>query len=333
MKIDTNKKQYILCCAAFILGCLFSYVLITITKASGTNTVDNYAIRKTLTGKLISPLLLGGDNQVLYDNGVLFKSIKGYINTSTNNGDTTNISVYFKNLTSGAWFGVNENDHYAPASLMKVPIMIAVFKEAESNHKLLEQEIYYDGKNDLNTEEYYKPQDKILPGHSYSVESLIGYMINYSDNNATRLLLSVTPQNNLTEIFTDLGLPIPNDNTTGTVDYMSDKLYSRLFRVLYNSTYLNEEYSEKALRILVNPDFPNGIIAPLPKSVSVANKFGERTVYDNKGVALYRELHDCGIIYKDSSPYLLCIMTKGSDFKSLESIIQAISKLAYSKTN
>ena len=207
--------------------------------------------------------------------------------------------------------------------------MLAVFKQAESDPSFLKKELYYDGTIDSNQDEYYKPEDAILPHHSYTIETLLNYMITYSDNNATILLLSVTQKNALTEIFTDLGLPVPDDNTTGTIDYMSDKLYSRLFRVLYNSTYLNEEYSEKALKILANPDFPNGITHSLPKDILVANKFGERTIYNQNGSVRYRELHDCGIIYATKSPYLLCIMTKGANFKKLETIIQDISTMTY----
>ena len=42
-----------------------------------------------------------------------------------------------------------------------------------------------------------------------------------------------------------------------------------------------------------------------------------------------RQLHDCGIIYYPNNTYLLCIMTRGKDFKQLESVIAGISKTVY----
>lgn len=312
----------------FFLGVISTYLCIT-SLTNNPQKENSYMIRKPSKSKFVAPLLLGGDSTTFYRDDSFSKKINTYTDEEIRKNNALSISVYFKNLTTGNWAGVNENDHYAPASLMKVPIMLAIFKQAEEDPTFLKKELYYDGTTDLNQEEYYKPEMKILPHHSYSIQKLLDYMITYSDNNATVLLLSITPKNALTEVFTDLGLPVPDDTTTGTIDYMSDKLYSRLFRVLYNSTYLNEEYSEKALKILANPDFPNGITHSLPHDMSVANKFGERTIYNQDKTIRYRELHDCGIIYAPKSPYLLCIMTKGNDFKALETIIQDISTMTY----
>lgn len=314
----------------FFIGCISMYLCLTYLNTP-TQKESSFVVRKPTKSKFIAPLLLGSESSIFYEDESFSKQINSYTDNVLHNKKALAISVYFKNLTTGSWVGINENDHYAPASLMKVPIMLAIFKQAEQDPTFLKKELYYDGSSDLNREEYYKPQEKILPHHSYSIEKLLDYMITYSDNNATVLLLSVTPKTALTEIFTDLGLPVPDDTTTGTIDYMSDKLYSRLFRVLYNSTYLNEEYSEKALKILANPDFPNGIAHSLPSGISVANKFGERTIYNEDKTIRYRELHDCGIIYVPKSPYLLCIMTKGNDFKALETVIQDISTMTYAR--
>ena len=326
--IRSSLKQTVYYVVIFFLGliCMYGISNFTQTKKSIEET---YLIRKPSTNKLIAPLLLGGDNNNFYEEDLFSKTISNYIAHAIKDGDAQNISYYFKNLTTGTWTGVNENEHYAPASLMKVPVMIAIFRQAESDPSILKKELLYTGASDLNKEEYYKPQKYIIAGNSYTVEKLVDYMIMYSDNNATALLLSITSKNNLTEIFTDLGLPVPSDATTGTLDYMSDKLYSRLFRVLYNSTYLNEEYSIKALEILSYSDFPAGIVTGIPKEISVASKFGERTIYREDTSVNYRELHDCVIVYLTKNPYLVCIMTKGNDFKKLEGVIQHISDLTY----
>jgi beta-lactamase class A len=96
--------------------------------------------------------------------------------------------------------------------------------------------------------------------------------------------------------------------------------------VLYYSTYLNKDYSEKALELLSNTEFTQGLVAPLPRSVTVAHKFGERALPDGTN-----QLHDCGIVYYPGHPYLLCIMTKGPDFKDLTQAIQQISSKVYSE--
>jgi hypothetical protein len=46
------------------------------------------------------------------------------------------------------------------------------------------------------------------------------------------------------------------------------------------------------------------------------------------------EMHDCGIVYYPYRPYLLCVMTKGSgEIKSLETVIQDVSKMVYEEVN
>jgi beta-lactamase class A len=108
-------------------------------------------------------------------------------------------------------------------------------------------------------------------------------------------------------------------------DFISVKMYSSFFRLLYNSTYLNREMSEKGLEILSTTHFASGIPAGLPKGMMVAHKFGERGLANSQ----LKQLHDCGIVYFSKSPYLLCVMTRGDDFKKLSDIIKDVSSIVY----
>lgn len=46
-------------------------------------------------------------------------------------GDIINLSVYFRNLTNGNWFGIEEKELFSPASLMKLPLLLAYYKLEE----------------------------------------------------------------------------------------------------------------------------------------------------------------------------------------------------------
>lgn len=70
-------------------------------------------------------------------------------------------------------------------------------------------------------------------------------------------------------------------------------------------------------------EFKEGLNRGLPAEITVAHKFGERDLGQQK------ELHDCGIVYYPNQPYLLCVMTKGADFDDLSETIGEISKLVY----
>lgn len=208
--------------------------------------------------------------------------------------------------------------------------LISVLKVAEADAGILNRQLTYDGSFDENKTENIKPQKSLEPGVTYSVDELLTYLIAYSDNNACHLIHEVLDDKVLLEVYSDLGLPVPPQSANGlTVDYMSAKSYSFMFRVLFSSTYLSRAMSEKALELLTTPDFPQGIEAGVPKNITTAQKFGERGVVSPTGQLLSAELHDCGIIYYPSHPYLLCIMTKGAKFDDLTRLIRDLSTLVY----
>jgi hypothetical protein len=60
----------------------------------------------------------------------------------------------------------------------------------------------------------------------------------------------------------------------------------------------------------------------------VAHKFGERESRDLQGNTSY-QLHDCGVVYYPKRPFLLCVMTKGTDSDVLTKVIQDISQSIY----
>jgi len=297
---------------------------------------ENYVVREG-GYNFINPLLSCdiSENKQFAEYQPLKNKFQTYIEKNIQNGNATDISVYFRGLDSGHWSGVNENDKYSPASLLKVPIMIAYLKDADENPNILNQQIVYHQSTDENASETFKPAQYIKDGQSYMVKNLIEYMIEDSDNNAAQLLQDNVDQNSLTEVYSDLGIPVSSSNSE---DSITPKQYSYIFRILYNATYLSKSMSQYALELLSASDFPQGIKAGLPASVPSSQKFGERTVLDQdpttNAISLsYRELHDCGIVYYPGNPYLLCVMTKGADFSKLSKIISDISALVYQETS
>lgn len=280
--------------------------------------------------KYVNPLLTCGtwESKDFDEYTPLKKKVQNFIASMIDADKAEKVGVYFRELKGGHWFGVNENSKFSPASLLKVPVMIAYLKSAEKTPGVLGQSLYYDGSFDLNENEHFRSPYWIKPNRLYTVHDLLSAMIVNSDNNATQVLDANINHSSLLEVFTDLGLSIPADDAP-EIDFMSPKSFTYFFRVLYNATYLSDEFSEKALNLLAGPDFPRGIQSTVPAGVTVAQKFGERSVFNSLGVLQSRELHDCGIIYYPAKPYLLCVMTKGKDFADLTSIIQNISSMTY----
>jgi beta-lactamase class A len=234
------------------------------------------------------------------------------------------VSVYFRDLNNGPWFGVNEQELFTPASLLKVPLLMAWMEIAEGRPDAMGWKFdYRPGQPDLNEGEYFKPANPIVPGRSYTVRELLWHLIAQSDNNAWRLLNEQTDQMLLFRILQDL------DIEPGTLlgdDQTPVKTYATFFRLLYNASYLSRASSEAALELLSESEFRGGLPGDLPAEIRVAHKHGERNL---QGPKEGRQLHDCGIVYHPRRPYLLCVMTRGGEPADLLGAIRQISGGVY----
>ncbi len=275
----------------------------------------------------INPLLFISDKDTVAspEYKTLTDSLNSFVNHEIGNGDAEDISVYFRDLNSGHWTGVNESHKYSPASMLKIGTLIACLQKAESDPSFLNELVQTSVSSvDQNIGQFYPPKNPIILGKAYTVMQLITAMIVDSDNNAYNLLQSLVGVDNVSGLMKTLQIP-----EATTSDFMSPRLYSRFYRVLYNSTYLSPSVSEQTLKFLTQKGFPGGLDAGVPDNILVAQKFGERTQNDASGNVVDRQLHDCGIVYYEDYPYFLCVMTKGQDFTKLQPIISGISKTVW----
>lgn len=253
--------------------------------------------------------------------------VEEFVQRQIDAGRVRNVSVYYRDLLDGPWFGINEALEYNPASMMKVPVMVAWLKRAEKDPDVLARTFTYDGKLNMTALQSIKPAQTITPGRSYTVEELLHYMMNYSDNNATSLLYTGLSEAELNEVLDSMDIDNhPKDDTNSLTVHG----YSGFFRILYNASYLNRQMSEKALRLLSLQDFPQGISAGVPKGIPVAAKFGE---YGQGIPGEDIQLHEFGIVYHSKGPYILGIMTRGHDTAVQAEIIKEISALVYTEVN
>lgn len=205
-------------------------------------------------------------------------------------------------------------------------MMITYYKLAETDTSLLQKQLQNTQTNTA-TDQNIKPSLTLEAGKSYSIEELINRMIIYSDNLAYDLLLSNLDNRLLRQTYADLGVDISKADTNPNGNIISVKDYASFFRILFNSSYLSKPMSEKALKLLTQAEFKQGLIAGIPQNIEIAHKFGERR-YLTTGE---KQLHDCGIVYLPNKPYLLCIMTRGQDFDKLSQTIKQISQIVYTE--
>ncbi len=237
------------------------------------------------------------------------------------------LSVYFRNLNNGPWFGIRENEQYIPASLMKLTLLISYMKWWEEDIGLMWKKLIVRSNDTMS--QSIVPEKQLQKWWEYTISDLLYYLIVYSDNNASKTLLENIPPEQQNKTFIDLWVPLPENK-----DYaLSVKEYASFFRILYNSSYLSPRSSEAALSILASSKYDKWIRWWVDKNIAIAHKFGEREILSESGMII-NQLHDCGIVYHPNYPYLVCIMTRWDDsLESLSTAIRSTSKVIFDQVN
>lgn len=239
----------------------------------------------------------------------------------------SDISFYYYDLTKDSGFGIAEDVNYTPASLCKVQVMMAFLKMAEQNETLLNQKLTIPDSLKPDYSQDIAPEEQVEPGHAYSIDLLIKYLIVNSDNTAYDILenyLGTFNYQPIYKVYFFLHFPF-SDEFSRNGENISPKIYANTFIALYKSSFLNAEMSKKALTLLKQSQFSQGLVAGVPPEIEVAHKFGEREFINSDK----KELHDCGIIFNPQNPYILCIMTKGTDLKEQANAISVLSQAVY----
>ena len=302
-----------------LIGLCIGWLLKGDTQTSGAATIIREPDGKY---RFISPLIgfNPGEKEEFEEYFELEHILKDAIDLLKQEKKIHSASVYFRDMESGRWTGVNEDELYSPASLYKVALMIAVLKASEKDPLFLEEKLVFTNSRNAETPDH----PPLIKGKAYSVRELLDRLITLSDNDAKNLLRDRIGLEAVSTVFNDLRLAEPKLEETG--DSMSARTYSRFFRTLYNATYLSRELSEQALTLLSQVTFKSGILNGLPpeaQGLTVAHKFGYRVFPDPLDV-VREELHDCGIVYVPEQPYFVCIMTKGFTQTDLMDAIQLL---------
>ena len=230
-------------------------------------------------------------------------------------------------MNTSLWFGINKDETFYPASLLKLPYAFAAYKLIEKSDAYKNKKYIYTADiASINKQRVSASPSILVVGKGYNMEELVKIMTEHSDNGARDMLNIFVPQDGIIDVFATLGVNLPN----GVSEYvMTTEKYSMFLRMLYSASYLNDKNSNTILSLLTKTDFTLGLTNKIPKEVEVAHKWGVVNLPSNGIVEANQQLHDCGIVYFAESPYVLCIMTKGKNQTALLETISEISETIY----
>lgn len=243
-------------------------------------------------------------------------------------GELQTVSLYVRLLNSGRWFEINPEERYTPASLLKPAMLIAYLRVAEMTPGVLNVQLPFAPATKA-TAAIIPPAHPLVAGRTYTIGEYLNQLIVESDNQALEVLrtyLSTHYPTALAQTYEDLSLPTENNPRAQSI---TPRMYSHMFTLLYNATYLGRETSEAGISLLLASAYKQGLVAGVPAGTQVAHKFGERASAKPDGTLTDREFHDCGIVYYPDHPYFICVMTKGDDFARMQRAIADISKATY----
>ncbi len=258
--------------------------------------------------KLLNPIRKIVDKKDLIVN---FQSLRTFLNTYEAD---PNISIYFEYLNTGSNISINKDAEFWPASMLKVPVAMAVAKKIEKG------EWKWDNKLVLMASDKDEKFGNLYlekTGTTFTIEDLVRRALVDSDNTANFILVRNLEVSEITDAYDHMGL----SDFFSSAGNIGAKKYSVIFRALYNASYLSEESSQKILNYLSQTEFKNYIQSPLPPEVIFAHKIGT-------GVDKETYL-DSGIVYLKNRPYMLTVMIKTKDEKSAIDSMEKISESVY----
>lgn len=225
-------------------------------------------------------------------------------------------SIYYKDLKSGASFGINENQIETAASVNKVPIVATLYYLASRGKINLDEKITIN-KDDVQDYGTGSIRYQTLPV-TYSLRDLARLSMQQSDNTAAHVLG--------VRLGTDVIQNMVNSWKMNSTDMENNKstVYdmSLLFQKIYMGQIANPALTKELLGFMTNTDFEDRLPRDLPKNAKVYHKVG-----DGDGF-----VHDVGVVeYKNENPYYIGVMTSdiGNTDDQTKTTIGAISRKIY----
>lgn len=226
------------------------------------------------------------------------------------------LGFYYKNLVSGLEYGVNENDAFSAASVIKLPLFLHVLKrDAEGTLSVNDR---------LVTEDSDKvPSCGAINMFTGAVETdimtLCRLMICISDNTATNRLIKHCTIEGTEQGFIAMGLEKTKirrllfdsaASRRGIQNTICPKELGVLLEQLYRGTFISEAVCKRAIDVLSEQQINHKLGGKL-KDVMIAHKTGEDDDLSN----------DVGIVYAPE-PFVICFAGHDTDVYEWETIIR-----------
>ena len=231
------------------------------------------------------------------------------------------VGFYYKNLVSGEVFAYQAEERFEAASVIKIPIMVEVFRQVE------------EGILDFNQMITVHKEDKMPScgaltymhdGLRVTLKDLTTLMIILSDNTATNLLINLLGMEQINRTLLNLSITKTTINRLlfdaikaerGIQNYITPKEITYLLELMYEGKLISQTASDEMLRILSNQRLNGKIPFYITDGTKVAHKTGE-----DSGIS-----HDVGIVYA-KDPFVVAFCSNQVEVPTFERLIQEVTR-------
>ncbi len=251
------------------------------------------------------------------------------------------VGVYFKDLVTGDSLSIAADVRVHAASMMKVPVMIQLFRDHEAGLSSLDDSLTitktFESIVDGSPYELGAPDDSDTTlyrrvGQRESVRRLSELMITVSSNLATNMLIEHVGADRVTATMRELGADSIEvlrgvEDTEAYRAGLSNTTTARdlgvIFTAIAEGRAVRGVSGRQMIEILLRQEFNTKIPAGLPPGARAAHKTGWIPDYVS---------HDGGIVYLDGGDvYVLVVLTEGGEGHDdyAEELIADISRMVY----
>jgi beta-lactamase class A len=267
---------------------------------------------QSVTYPLLNPKIFANHpNDYIINFTFLRKSLESKFNTLQGAH-----SFYFEYLPTGTSIDIAGENEQVAASLIKLPLVMNLYKTAELGRIDLNQ------KTQLTQEDLdpsYGDLYKKGPSYELTLKEAAKLALTESDNTASRAIYR-NIKDKLSHDEESLANLDINYDVEQNEAVMSTRSYSSILKCLHLSCYLSLDDSNNILSLLTQTDFTDRIPAGVGKDIKVAHKIGTYNPTESQS--------DCGIIYLPSRPYIMCIMMHGTEDQAAQ-FMSSVSKEVY----
>mgnify|MGYP003922652479 CR=1 FL=1 len=232
------------------------------------------------------------------------------------------VGIYIKDLKTSRTWEYNADRLFRSASLIKLPIMLAVFSLVKENKLSLETEFVLTSSDRMDGSGSIKWAQE---GTRFTVLELTYRMITDSDNTATKILLNNIGIDYFKSYFKQIGLSYTNiteegmDLTSGRVskeNFTTPREMGYLLERIYKKDIVSKDMCEMMLDILKRNKSHSRIRKGTPFTWQVGHKTG----------LLRKSCSDVGIVFSPNGDYIICVLL--DDVPSYRSGKEFIAKIA-----